>query len=86
MSQLKQLPHPVIIQVNDEEIEKLEAEMDALMDKDDIRGVAKFVEIYPLSANTLDNIKKCFGLDYLISNKFNLYNAIKTYGMVWLEK
>lgn len=86
MSFAENLPEPVITPVSEHEMIKINLEIDSYVINKDYENAAKMVNIFPLSASVLDDLKKHYGIEFLLNNKVNLYNAIKTYGMGWLER
>ena len=73
-------PAPNIRPVSEEEDE-------LLMDRvDELASLADMVQEVALPASTLDDLKSFYGLGYLLQGRFNLYEAVKNYGSIWLEK
>lgn len=85
MLQAEQLPPPNVKYLSEKEKADVTAHILELMDAHDMSGVAKMAEIYPLSARSLDGIKKYYGMDFLLENRFNLANAVKDFGEDWLK-
>lgn len=79
-------PAPNIRPVSEEEAERLKNRVDELAEAGDFAGVGDMVQEIALSASTLDDLKNFYGLGYLLQGRFNLYEAVKTYGNTWLEK
>lgn len=79
-------PAPNIRPVSEEEEAKLWDRLDEYGDAEDFASAARMVQELPIPASTLDDLKKFYGLGYLLKGKFNLYEAVKTYGEAWLEK
>lgn len=77
---------PIIIPVSDEELEVLKARLSKCMSENDEEELDEVGKIYPLRVEYLDALKMFHGIDYIIENEYNVYNAVKKYGMKWLEK
>lgn len=79
-------PAPNIRPVSEEEDELLMDRVDELAKAEDFAGLTAMVQEVALPASTLDDLKSFYGLAYLLQGRFNLYEAVKTYGSAWLEK
>lgn len=79
-------PAPNIRPVSEEEDELLMDRVDELAKTEDFAGLTAMVQEVALPASTLDDLKSFYGLAYLLQGRFNLYEAVKTYGSAWLEK
>lgn len=79
-------PAPNIRPVSEEEDELLMDRVDKLAEAEDFSSLADMVQEVALPASTLDDLKNFYGLGYLLQGRFNLYEAVKTYGSTWLEK
>ena len=79
-------PAPNIRPVSEEEDDVLMDRVDELAEAEDFASLADMVQEVALPASTLDDLKSFYGLGYLLQGRFNLYEAVKTYGSTWLEK
>ena len=79
-------PAPNIRPVSEEEDEMLMNRLHEYGDADDFESIARMVQEIPIAASTLDDLKKFYGLGFLLERQYNLYEAVKTYGKTWLEK
>lgn len=86
MSFVQNLTSPNIKILTNEEKMLLEKQVADLMEKQDISGLAKITQVYPMSAETLDSVKRGLGIEFLLKNNVNLVNAINEYGADWLNQ
>lgn len=86
MSQAALSPSPNIRFYSDEEKKQIFDSVTAMCENDDDVGLLKIIEEYPMSVETLDMIKRDYGINYLLEKKFNLASAIEKYGEDWLER
>jgi len=86
MSQAEILPAPNIRFSSEEEKKEIFDRVTVMCENDDDDGLLKIIEEYPMSVETLDMIKRSYGINYLLEKKFNLAAAIEKYGEGWLER
>lgn len=85
MTQTVQLPAPNIHFLSDNEVEEIEARLSFCIEKQDFTEILKIAKVYPLPADQLEDIKRHFGMQFLLRNELNLANAIRKYGESWIE-
>ena len=85
MTQTVQLPAPNIHFLSDNEVEEIEARLSFCIEKQDFTEILKIAKVYPLPAEQLEDIKRQFGMQFLLRNELNLANAIRKYGESWIE-
>lgn len=86
MSQAEILPSPNIIFYDEEEKKRIFDSVNTMLENDDDDGLLQMVEKYPMSAETLNMLKRYYGIEFLLEKKFNIACAIEKYGEEWLEK
>jgi len=85
MSQIVELPAPIIKPVSPEEEKKLRDKHQQLVNAGDKEGVINLISELPMSAWMLNKLKNMFGIEFLLVNHYNLIRAIEVYGEEWLE-
>lgn len=86
MQESTNLKRAKIIPFTAEEKEEISKRASKYLEENNKEELKKIYKIYPYSAWILQNTKEFHGIDYILDKEYNVYNAVKEYGMEWLER